>query len=81
LPLHRILRTDELREIIIDKNPPPMFFVGRADRTSMYSLGAGESGARARLAFRILGQSAGEFVATSMGQFAHESRFTNHITT
>jgi hypothetical protein len=44
------------------------------------SHGTGESGARARLAFRILVQSAFKFVATSMSQMALESRFTDHIT-
>jgi hypothetical protein len=45
----------------------------------MPSLDTGESGARARLAFRILGRGASESAATSLWQFACESRMTDYI--
>jgi hypothetical protein len=48
----------------------PSFFVDRAIRTSMYSPGIGESGARARLAFRTLAEAAVESVATSCSKAA-----------
>jgi hypothetical protein len=47
--------------MILAPDPPPtmriesLFFVGRAVRVSLPSSGDGESGARARLASRILG--------------------------
>jgi hypothetical protein len=44
------------------------------------SLDNGESGAQARLAFRIFGRSALKSVATSLWQFPHECRFAKHIT-
>jgi hypothetical protein len=55
-----------------------VFFVGRAVRTSLYSPGTGESGARARLVSRISVAAALRSVATSMSQLARESRTTEH---
>jgi hypothetical protein len=43
------------------------------------SLDIGESGARARLAFRILGPSAFESVATSLWQFSLEYGYVSHL--
>jgi hypothetical protein len=55
-----------------------IFSVGRAVRTSMYSPGTGESGARARLALRISVSEAHRSVATSLSQIERESRLPDH---